>query len=279
MTGDLVHFMGNIGFRLLHLGKLFFCDLKRYWGYALYKTGATLRADVARARLGWIWWFLEPFCIMLFYLWVFSILLKRNQTYPSAYIYMGMASFSFFRSSVTDSLSLIRQNQKIISSMYIPKYILTLSCVLESFSRLLLAVPVIALLMLYYHVPLSGTIWYAIPVLALYFLFVYSICCVMTHFGVYYPGLKKLATPLFRALKYLSSVIFSFEALIQDKPYAWITELNPIGFFVRSIRECILYGESVSILRCAVWALVSTVILVIGIILIRKYENQYIKVV
>ena len=45
--------------------KRFANDLKKYHGYALYAAKAELKAEVAGSYLNWVWWILEPVCLML----------------------------------------------------------------------------------------------------------------------------------------------------------------------------------------------------------------------
>ena len=47
--------------------KRFIDDIKKYYKYTVYAAKAELKSEVAGSYLGWMWWFLEPFCFMLVY--------------------------------------------------------------------------------------------------------------------------------------------------------------------------------------------------------------------
>ena len=50
--------------------KKFIDNLKKYKGYMLYATKASLKSEVAGSRLNWLWWILDPFLFMLVYTFV-----------------------------------------------------------------------------------------------------------------------------------------------------------------------------------------------------------------
>ena len=56
--------------------KKFINNIKKYKGYMLYATKATLKSEVAGSRLNWLWWILDPFLFMLVYTFVAEIVFR-----------------------------------------------------------------------------------------------------------------------------------------------------------------------------------------------------------
>ena len=54
--------------------KQFFADIKRYKSYMICAAKSELKTEVADSYLNWIWWVLEPFCLMLVYTFIFGII-------------------------------------------------------------------------------------------------------------------------------------------------------------------------------------------------------------
>ena len=59
--------------------KRFASDIKKYWNYMVYEAKSQLKAEVANSYLNWIWWILEPLCLMLIYAFVFGFLFKHKE--------------------------------------------------------------------------------------------------------------------------------------------------------------------------------------------------------
>ena len=55
----------------------FLKDLKEYSYLSRYMARTGLKAEVANSYLNWVWWVLEPFCMMLVYTVVFGVIGTR----------------------------------------------------------------------------------------------------------------------------------------------------------------------------------------------------------
>ena len=43
-------------------------NMKKYFRYVVYSAKAELKSEVANSYLSWIWWILEPICMMIVYI-------------------------------------------------------------------------------------------------------------------------------------------------------------------------------------------------------------------
>ena len=70
-----------------------------------------LRSTVARSKLGWIWWFLDPLLMMLVYWAIVVGLLGRGSDrydpYP-AFLFAALITWKHFATAVGRSLGLLR---------------------------------------------------------------------------------------------------------------------------------------------------------------------------
>ena len=71
-------------------------DLKRYFRYAVRLAKADLRTEVANSYLDWLWWLIEPFCMMLIYAFVYGVVFQTTEEYFTAFIFIGLTVWSFF---------------------------------------------------------------------------------------------------------------------------------------------------------------------------------------
>ena len=56
----------------------FIDDMKKYYSYAKYSAKAELKAEVAGSYLNWVWWILEPVCLMFIYAFIFGFIFSAR---------------------------------------------------------------------------------------------------------------------------------------------------------------------------------------------------------
>ena len=115
--------------------KRFFNDMKKYMYYCRYAAVTNLKAEVANSYLNWIWWILEPLCNMLVYYFVFGNLLGNTRQYYIVFIYSGLLMWNFYNRVVLYSVKAVRSNKGIVTRVYVPKYILLLSNMIELYQN------------------------------------------------------------------------------------------------------------------------------------------------
>ena len=104
--------------------KRFASDIKKYWGYMVYEARSQLKAEVANSYLNWIWWILEPFCLMMIYAFVFGFLFKHKEDNYNVFIFIALALWDNFNRCIRASVSIVRSNKSIVSKVYVPKFAL-----------------------------------------------------------------------------------------------------------------------------------------------------------
>ena len=67
----------------------FINDIKKYYKYTVYAAKAELKSEVAGSYLGWIWWFLEPFCYMLIYAFLCTYIFNAKEENILAFVFIG----------------------------------------------------------------------------------------------------------------------------------------------------------------------------------------------
>ena len=137
---------------------------------------------------------------------------------------------------------------------------------------------IVAGLMAIYQVPLSLTMIEMIPLLVLIFLFTFGVCVILSHFGVFVEDLSNIISILLKLVFYFSGIFYSVTKRI-PAPYGEImAKINPAAFFIEESRKVLLYGTNMNILVYLIWFAISIILCVIGIRLIYKNENSYVKV-
>lgn len=259
--------------------KRFYKDIKKYAYYMFYGAKTDLKSEVANSYLNWLWWILEPFCEMLVFTLVFGILFASSEEYFPVYVYSGLITWKFFSQSLTYSVSLVRKNKGIITKVYAPKYVFLLENMMLNLFKLLISCSVLAILMLWYKIELSFMVLYLIPIYLVLFVFTFGFGLILLHFGVFVDDLAHAITILLRLLFYVSGVFYNMESRFPVESAHTIKIFNPIAMIMDSMHNVLLYKAQPDTVLLVIWGALSIIIVFIGIHIVYKYENTYVKVV
>jgi len=256
----------------------FLSDIKKYSRYCVLSAKAQLKSEVAGSYLNWIWWILDPLCFMLIYAFLFGYVFNAREPYFLLFIFVGLTLWDFFNRNIKYSVRCIKNNKGILSKVYFPKYILLLVKNLSNGFKLFVSFGIIALMMVYFQVPLSWNVLFFFPVLLTLWLLTFGLSCVLLHLGVYVEDLANVMNLVLRFLFYATGVFYNMESRIP----VWgavLNRANPVAFLITAMRDCLLYSQTPDLLLLAVWFVVSLGLSYGGIQLIYHAENSYVKAI
>ena len=263
--------------------KRFFTDLKKYWKFVVYAGKSELKAEVANSYLNWLWWILEPFCFMLVYSFVFGTILNMKEQYFPLFIFIGITMWDFFNRMLMASVQIVKNNKPIVSKVYIPKYMLIFVKGYVNGFKMMISFIIIIGMMIFYKVPLTWNILWIIPVLITLFTVTFAICTFLLHFGVYVDDLANVLRIVLRVMFYLTGVFYNITtrlgAHFGEKVGNLVTECNPMALLLSSARNALIYAEPLHYKWLLAWFIGGLIVSALGIKLIYKNENSYVKVV
>lgn len=256
----------------------FFADIKKYAYYMGYAARSELKAEVANSYLNWLWWILEPLCFMGIYAFVFKVLFGRSIPHLTAFIFIGITFWEFFNKMLKSSVRLVRANKPIVSKVYVPKYVLVIEKLLLNLFKTAISFAIVIVLMVIERVPLSIHLVWVIPIFLSLTIFTFGICCIFLHFGVYVDDLANITNIFLRLLFYATGVFYNLADKITGIWGAILIRVNPLALYITSLRDCLLYATRPNLEWLAIWTVIAVLLTVLGIRLIQKNENSYVKV-
>lgn len=227
-----------------------------------------------RSILGVFWSFLNPLMTMMVQYFVFSTIFKNDIPHFAAYLIIGTVMFSFFSEACSMTLTSILSNASLITKVYMPKYIYPLTRTLSSAVNLSISLLPALIVCLVTGVELQKSV-----ILSLFFF----VCVAVFSLGL---GML-LATSMvfFRDTQFLWSVlnmmwmyatpIFYPETILPDN-LKFVLRINPLYYFLKSIRMCILDGlspEPVVYFQCLMIALG---MLLVGAFVFYREQNKFV---
>lgn len=260
--------------------KRFIDDFKRYYKYAIYSGKAELKSGIASSHLSWLWWILDPLLFMLVYSFVSLVVFGKAEPYFSAFIFVGYNSYKYFEKGLKTSVKLVANNKSIVKKVYIPKHILLFSKIYVNLFESSIAFLLTFGTMVLYRVPLSYHMLDFIPLVILLVLLTFSFSTILMHFGVFVEDLANVINVTLRLLFYLSGVFYNLDKRIQDPLLrTLLVKGNPMAFIIAQMRNSLLYGKGIDWLFYTIWLTFSVIVSILGIRLIYKNENGYVKVI
>ncbi len=257
----------------------FFRDLKKYFPYAVYSAKSDLKAEVASSYLNWMWWLIEPFCMMIIYTVIFGMVFRASEQFFPVFIFIGITLWGFFSRCVNSSVGIVRNSKEIITKVYMPKWILLLSKMFVNGFKMMVSFGVILGMMVVFRVKVSINILYLPVILLTLFLFTFGVSAILMHYGVYVNDLGYITGIVLQMLMYITGTFYSVSKRM-PQPFGEILEkFNPVACVIASARSSLLYGESVPLWLLVVWSFISIILIALGVFTVYSNENSYVKVI
>lgn len=263
------------GFR--KYGRRLLGDVRKYSRYVVCSAGAYLRAEVVNSYLDWLWWLIEPLCMMLIYTFIFGFVFGSSVPNFSVFVFIGLIMWNFFSRNVTYSVNAISVNASIITRVYLPKYMLLATQILVNGFKLMVSYVIAFIMMLFFRIPLTIHVIWAIPLLLELFLFTFAVGTFLMHYGVYVKDLSHVVGIVLNMMMYLSGVFYSMDRL--PEPFGRLLGMfNPMAFLMGAMRDALLYGRMPDWIAYFGWLCASLVISAVGLYTIYYNENAYAKI-
>lgn len=259
--------------------KRFINDVKKFWTYTKYSAKSGLKSEVASSRLSWLWWILDPLMFMLIYVFIALIVFKKGISYFGAFVFIGLSIWNFFSKTISDSVKIVSANRAIVTKVYIPKYMLIITILIQYAFKMFISFILVAVMMVFYKVPITWNVLYFLPIMLTLFIVTFGLSTIVSHFGVFVEDLKNVIQIVLRLAFYLSGIFYVIEERVPEPFNHLLLKFNPSACLIQECRNVLLYGVGMNIKLVLAWLIVGIIISAIGIRTIYKYENSYVKVI
>lgn len=257
----------------------FFSNISKYRHYIAYSAVASLRAEVSGSFLSWIWWILDPFLFMMVYSFVSIVVFGRSEPHFIPFVFAGYGTWQFFNRSVSASAKLVRGSKGILSRVYLPKYILLFSRMFKHLIQYFITLGLTVIVGLVDGVQFTWLVVFVPLVIAVELVFTFGICCLVLHCGVYARDFSNITTVVLKLMFYLSGVFYSVPKRIKAPYGEMMLTFNPAAMLINEMRNVLIYGRAPSFGLLAMWLAIGVAVTALGVELIHRHEQEYVKVV
>ena len=249
-----------------------------------YLVRADLRKTGADTLLGNLWWIIDPLLQMAVYSLLVTIIGRGHgiADYP-LFIFAAILPWKWFDSTVKDGVASVVSHERLIKQIYFPKIVLPVAASfggVVSFAFGL--IPLAAMMILFFPAHLSPWLL-LIPVVAfVQLLFTSAFAIGLAALNVFYRDIGNVMRHVMRFWFFLSPTLYGLEQVAQlssksETVRIWY-EINPWTHILGSYRNLIYYGTAPDWAGLLAVAVVSVFLLAGAILLFKRVEPAFAKV-
>ncbi len=234
--------------------------------------------------LGPLWFFIQPLFTTIIYTFVFGKLAAiSTEGLPQPLFYLaGITAWNYFADCLTKTSTVFRDNANIFGKVYFPRLILPLSIVTSNLVRFGVQMLLFFTMLFYYF--LQGAVFTPTLALLMFPLLILLMALlglglglIITAMTTKYRDLAFLVTFGVQLLMYTTTVIYPLSAA--PAKYKHIIELNPMTGIIEAFRYSFLGRGEFSAWSIGYSAIITLIVLFLGIVIFNKTEKTFVDTV
>lgn len=263
--------------------RLFELGLSEVWRYRdliILLVRRDFVSSYKQTILGPVWIVIQPLITTLMYVFIFGNIAKLSTDgLPALLFYMsGVTIWNYFAQTLTATASVFRDNAAIFGKVYFPRLAIPLSIVISSLIRFAVQFTLFLIVCAYYSVMIqtihSNAILLLMPLLIVVMgLLSLGLGMIFSSLTTKYRDLAILLTFGIQLAMYASPVIYPVSSVPQN--YRWLLQINPITPLIETLRYGFLGSGTFSWHSLCQSAVVTLVILLVGIIIFNRTQKSF----
>ena len=241
--------------------------------YELVKKNIKLK--YRRSYLGILWTLIEPLLTMIVLTVVFGTFFNKGTKQFPVYVLTGRLLFSFFQSATKAGLKSVSGNSSMIKKVYVPKYIYVVSSVVSNFLNFLISLIVLVGVGIVLKVEPTMYLVQAWIPLAILFVMSLGVSLILATLSVFFRDVEYIWGVACMLVMYASAIFYPVERIIKSGK-GWVFNMNPVYMCIANFRNSVLYGAPMNMHYCVLSAGIAVVLLVIGMVLFYKKQDDFI---
>ncbi|MCZ4294802.1 ABC transporter permease [Vibrio sinaloensis] len=235
-----------------------------------YKSGA----------LGLAWTMINPLLMLALYSFVFVAVFQMrwgvNDTSGHNFIlllFTGILVHGLFSEFITRAPTLIVSNPAYVKKVVFPLELIPLTPLLSAVVNFTLGMTLVLLMQLLVNGSLSIYIFFAPVILVPFVILLIGVSYIFSSLGVYFRDLNQISGLISTIAMFASPVLFPMENV--PEAYRNLLYLNPITLIVEQLRQVIILGEAPNMNYILMYAFVSVLILIFGMMWFKIVKKGF----
>ena len=237
-----------------------------------------LQLRIRSSFLGALWLIIQPLMLLVMYSFVFGGIFKSrwpnsNGVHFIFIFYSGYLVYNLIADTVIRATPSMIHHSNLVKTGVLPVEVIPWSILVSNMFNFIINVGLVLALFLftYGYIPLTVL---CLPILLIPLtLFIMGASLLAASINVYIRDLENLMNLLFVILLFGTPIFYSLE--IVPTPYDMLLKLNPLCFFVASMRDLLCFGNLPELLSYAWATILYGVFYWISLLVFRKLRKGF----
>lgn len=249
--------------------------MKQYMFVISQLTSREIKRKYARSFLGIAWSVLNPLLYMTVMSVIFSSMFKSSIEKFPTYFLTAYIFWNLFSVSTTTAMTALVDNRNLLQKAKLPREIFVLSRVYTALVNFGFSCVAYILVLLVFRIEIKASALFIIVDIFFAFLFSIGISFILATIFVSHRDIKFIYSNFMVLLDHLIAMYYPIEMLTGGMRK--IVEWNPIYWYVRVARDCVLYGKisDNAILLRAIFGGIGSFL--VGVLIFKINENKIIQ--
>ncbi|TMF39973.1 MAG: ABC transporter permease [Chloroflexi bacterium] len=258
-------------------------DLRSRWRLIRYLARADLKRKGADTFFGNLWWVIDPLLQMAVYVILVTVVFERTTPAYPLFIFAAILPWKWFTTVVTDSISSVTGQERLIKQIQFPKIVLPAASMIAGIAQFLFGmIPLAAMLVIFYTDRISPALVFIPVVAVVQLVFSTGLGLALAALNVFFRDVGNLARHVLRLWFYLSPALYGADTIAslgeKHPTIVSLMKLNPFYAILESYRDAIYYGRAPNFALLGAVLAGSVILLVVGTIFFKRLEPSFAKV-
>jgi len=250
-------------------------ELTRYFDLIHSLSQHRIRVRYKQSALGLAWAIMQPLSLMLIYTVIFSFVAKvqTNGAPYAIFVFVGLLPWTYFSTALTSATNSLVSHINLITKVYFPREILPLTYVIAAFFDFMIASSMLAIMMIYYRVPLTLKLLYAGPIILIMTIFVMAMALVFSAIQVRFRDVGVGLPLLLQIWMFATPVVYPLSTAAKlPTTLRVLYLLNPMVGIIENFRRAVLLGLSPDFMSLGISLLISLILLPMAYLYFKRAE-------
>lgn len=222
--------------------------------------------------LGVIWSVLAPLLNVLVLMLVFLNFFGKEQAHFIIYIFSGTLIMSFYTECTQGCMRALMANASIFTKINVPKYLFLLSKAFQAFINFLLTFVLFVIFCLFDGIHFGFHMFSLVYPMFFVLVFCFGVGMILSALYVFFRDVEYLYGVFLTLLNYVSAIFYPTTMLGE---HAYLFHLNPVYVYIDYFRTVVIDGVVPSLALHGLCAFYAVIFLVIGCIIYKKCNNEF----
>lgn len=269
-------FIGNYFLIFANINRFMSRTLRYYIDLIVILTKKEIKIRYRNSILGYLWSIAHPLAFAIVFYIAFKVVMKIDVENYTVFLIAGLFPWQWFSNSVNSSAGIFIGNASLIKKLNFPKSVLPLSTLLNDTVHFVLAIPVIALFIYIYNIPIRISWVYGIPLLLIIqLIFIYGLSLIISSINLFFRDMERIILILTTLLFYFTPIFYPEKMVPQA--YQPLLKLNPVACLVINWRMLFLNGN-IDLIYLYLSVAYSVAIFITGYLIYKKLSVRFAEV-